>query len=65
MTTDDDGAKDAVSQAEAARRRRLRERVFGEVLPDTTSDERYGGRPESGGRDDDDWLRSNVPPHHG
>jgi hypothetical protein len=38
--------------------------VFGEVLPETTSDERD---PE--GRDDqadgDSWLRSQVPPHHG
>ena len=45
-------------------RRRLRERVFGDVLPDTTGDERDGGaeRSESG---NDEWLRSNVPPHHG
>ena len=45
-------------------RRRLRERVFGDVLPDTTADERDGGgeRGESG---NDAWLRSNVPPHHG
>jgi hypothetical protein len=46
-----------------ARRRRLAE-VFGDVLPDTTGDERD---PE--GRDDrgagDSWLRAQVPPHHG
>ena len=44
------------------RRRRLA-RVFGDVLPETTSDERDPG--ESEGRSDDDWLRAQVPPHHG
>ena len=45
------------------RRRRLAA-VFGDVLPDTTSDE----RDEAGGADEDAadiWLRSQVPPHHG
>lgn len=45
------------------RRRRLAE-VFGDVLPETTRDERD---PEA--RDDepaaDRWLKSQVPPHHG
>ncbi|WP_193614367.1 hypothetical protein [Nocardioides lijunqiniae] len=42
------------------RRRRL-EAVFGDALPDTTSDER-----DPAGRDDNDaWLRAQVPPHHG
>ncbi|WP_062512876.1 hypothetical protein [Nocardia pseudobrasiliensis] len=38
-------------------------RIFGETLPQTTSDERTsdGERPASS----DDWLRSQVPPHHG
>lgn len=45
-----------------ARRRRLRDRVFGDVLPETTEDER-GPAAEGGGNDE--WLRSNVPPHHG
>lgn len=35
--------------------------VFGDVLPDTTSDER---RDESGG-DRDSWYLENRPPHHG
>ena len=44
-----------------ARRRRIAD-VFGDVLPDTTADERD---PE--GQDDrgDSWLRAQVPPHHG
>lgn len=47
----------------AERRRRL-EAVFGDVLPDTTRDE----REDSGGASDDSvdaWLRDQVPPHHG
>lgn len=38
------------------------DRVFGEVLPATTRDERDDG-PRS--EHDDEWLRSQVPPHHG
>jgi len=48
---------------DAARRLRLAE-VFGDVLPETTSDEQD---PE-GGREDsarDAWYRDEVPPHHG
>ena len=50
---------------EAARKRRLAE-VFGDVLPETTSDERD---PEAADvRDEvarDAWYRDQVPPHHG
>ena len=49
-------------EAEAERRRR-RDRVFGAVLADTTSDERGHGSAEDGSRDAE--LRRNVPPHHG
>lgn len=51
--------------AEQARRRRLREQVFGEVLPDTTADERDTEAPGSAETGNEEWLRSNVPPHHG
>ncbi|MFB7722222.1 MULTISPECIES: hypothetical protein [unclassified Nocardia] len=37
--------------------------IFGETLPATTSDERTP-EPDSN-RSGDDWLRSQVPPHHG
>ncbi len=55
---------DEEREAERRRRRRLAE-VFGETLPDGTSDERpeaWGDR-EGGGTDE--WLRGQVPPHHG
>ncbi len=43
-----------------ARRRRLAA-VFGDVLPETTSDERDPER----GDDSEAWLKAQVPPHHG
>jgi hypothetical protein len=49
------------------RRRRLAE-VFGDVLPETTSDERDqpSAAPSSGSESGTDrWLREQVPPHHG
>ena len=48
------------------RRRRLAA-VFGDVLPNTTSDERDPETTaEASGEDAGDrWLRSQVPPHHG
>jgi hypothetical protein len=50
---------------EAARKRRLAE-VFGDVLPETTSDERDSEAADV--RDEaarDAWYRDQVPPHHG
>ncbi|MEQ6900677.1 hypothetical protein [Nocardioides sp. YIM 152588] len=50
------------------RKQRLAE-IFGDALPDTTSDERdEGARPSGGGKGEsasDRWLKSQVPPHHG
>jgi hypothetical protein len=47
------------------RRKRLAA-VFGDVLPETTRDDRDGDEPDPGTGDrTDDWLRSQVPPHHG
>ena len=48
--------------AEAARKKRRLAEVFGEVLPDTTGDDRT--RPERL-EDADERLRREVPPHHG
>lgn len=55
-------------EQEAERRRRMAA-VFGDALPEGTGDERPDGwgesRSSSGGAGDDDWLRQQVPPHHG
>jgi hypothetical protein len=49
-------------ETEAARKRRL-DALFGEVLPETTGDERDDRDP--GSEASDRWLREQVPPHHG
>lgn len=57
----------ASSSEERARRRRLAE-VFGDVLPETTSDESAdaGSGGSSGGSERSErWYRENRPPHHG
>jgi hypothetical protein len=38
--------------------------IFGESLPETTKDE-WDDTPSSRDAERDDWLRDNVPPHHG
>ncbi len=45
------------------RRRRLAE-IFGDVLPETTRDERDPEHAD-GESAKDRWLKSQVPPHHG
>ena len=55
------------AEKERARRRRLAE-VFGDVLPEQTSDEQASdGRAASGPADrgSERWYRENRPPHHG
>lgn len=58
-----DAVDDAPTEPEWQRRKRLAA-VFGDVLPDTTSDERDpdAGDGEAAG---ERWLRAQVPPHHG
>ncbi len=46
----------------AERRKRLAE-IFGEGLPDQTSDDQPDPREADQGSDE--WLRRQVPPHHG
>ncbi|MGZ3140910.1 hypothetical protein ACVDFE_02670 [Lentzea chajnantorensis] len=53
-------AADDGDDADRRRRRRRLAEVFGDVLPETTSDE----RGETGG-DSEAWYRENRPPHHG
>lgn len=50
----------------AAERRARLDRVFGDVLPETTSDERDAGvRRDDDSDPGEEWLRAQVPPHHG
>lgn len=60
---DDGGVTEDEQDKRAAleRQRRLAE-IFGDVLPETTSDERSDG--EDGERTER-WYRENRPPHHG
>ncbi|WP_309647685.1 hypothetical protein [Nocardioides sp.] len=53
----------AVAESTWARRKRLAA-IFGDALPDTTSDERD---PGSAPAEDafEAWLKAQVPPHHG
>ena len=60
----DDPGRDRTS-GERARRRAL---VFGDVLPEATVDDRPAsgeGAEQAGDAAQDEWLRANVPPHHG
>ena len=41
---------------------RLLDEIFGQVLPDTTADERD---PAGNSGYDEQWYRENRPPHHG
>ena len=59
-------ARDEEQQLSDAERRRRRAKVFGEVLPEGTRDERGDGWSErEPGEGSDEWLRRQVPPHHG
>jgi hypothetical protein len=54
------------ARAAETERRRRRARVFGEVLPEGTSDERGDAWSEREPRESsDEWFRRQVPPHHG
>ncbi len=59
----DPASPEQSAETDWEKRRRLA-RVFGDVLPETTSDERD---PEESVTEDagDRWLRAQVPPHHG
>jgi hypothetical protein len=59
--------KPATPEPEWVRRKR-RALLFGEVLPEQTSDDRPDqetGRGRPGDSAGDAWLREQVPPHHG
>jgi len=56
-----ESVNDKPARRPAVSRQRLQE-VFGEVLPETTSDERDDGSPRD--TDRDEWFLANRPPHH-
>ncbi len=60
----EDAVDDAGAAADAWERQRRLAEVFGDVLPETTGDERAPGTPEAESASDA-WLRAQVPPHHG
>ncbi|WP_036554353.1 hypothetical protein [Nocardioides insulae] len=47
------------------RRRRRLAGIFGDTLPESTSDDLAERDGAGGERSKDDWLRAQVPPHHG
>ena len=59
---------DLTPRERAARRRRMAE-IFGDVIPDQTSDDtadpRDGADRRTEEKAQEDWLKSQVPPHHG
>ncbi|UDY24097.1 hypothetical protein [Nocardioides sp. Kera G14] len=57
----DASARTPTPEPEWKRRRRLAE-IFGDVLPETTSDDREQPREQRGS---DQWLKEQKPPHHG
>jgi len=65
MPPSDEGDPDELTPEERRRRRRRLAEVFGDVLPSQTADDvdQPGERDE--GRSNDEWLRRQVPPHHG
>lgn len=60
---DESATEDEAAAIERARRRRRLDRIFGDVLPEGTSDDRGPG--STGGADRDAELKRDVPPHHG
>jgi len=60
-----DRHRDDVEPAAEKWTRRRPADPFGEVLPDGTRDEDARGWGDGPDHDRDDWLRGEVPPHHG
>jgi hypothetical protein len=58
------GSDDTAAEPEWVRRQRLAT-IFGELLPDITTDDQAESAPPGTETDDDEWLRLQVPPHHG
>ena len=59
-TPEQETPEETPEETEWQRRKRLAA-VFGDVLPETTSDERDESDPGTS----EEWLKRQVPPHHG
>jgi hypothetical protein len=59
--TPDEAAEGSPEEETEWQRRKRLAAVFGDVLPETTSDE----RDESDSGTSEEWLKRQVPPHHG
>lgn len=58
--------EDELTPRERAERRRRLARVFGEELPEQTSDDVEPGDERSSAQQrSEEWLRRQKPPHHG
>lgn len=59
---------DLTARERAERRRRLAE-IFGDVLPEQTADDTAEASDRADRRTEEkaqeDWLKSQIPPHHG
>lgn len=65
MATEDENRGKSGDERRRSRGRRRIDEVFGDVLPDTTSDERGTGQEHgTSGAHSDEWYRDNRPPHH-
>ncbi|EGD41087.1 hypothetical protein NBCG_04787 [Nocardioidaceae bacterium Broad-1] len=62
-TSSETAGPEEPEEPEWKRKQRLA-RIFGDVLPETTQDEREASA-ESEESASDRWLKSQVPPHHG
>ena len=62
----EESAHPEAAEPDWVRRRRLAA-VFGDVLPEATSDDRAepGSEPAGEKQRSEEWLRRQVPPHHG
>ncbi len=63
MTSADDSTSDQQPEPEWVRRKRLAA-VFGDVLPEQTSDDRSSPSSDGSGKGDE-WYQDQVTPHHG
>ncbi len=55
---------DKEAEPEWVRRKRIAA-VFGDVLPESTADDLVEQTPAKSESASDEWLRAQVPPHHG